>query len=319
MKIFVANTPIGLMIFDEKEMMIYFEQYKPDIKFTINKYLKKSEVPDKFRHQEAEINTDKCYKIARKHIRIIGRKIFGNDEKYNMFIRDFCIELSKRRMKIDKDKLVIRAVGAWIDANKLLNVFYQRIKEWYILHYPELDIEQKKLTDIILQFGNRVNVPEFKESVGIELEKEDVDILKGFARLIKELEKFKRDLEMYIKELMKEIAPNISTIIDPILGARIISSAGSLEKLSRLASSSIQLLGAEKALFRHLRKKTKPPKYGLLYLDHRVQNAPKEKRGRIARLIASKLSIAARIDFYSKQLNPRLKKELKDELKKVLV
>ena len=118
---------------------------------------------------------------------------------------------------------------------------------------------------------------------------------------------------------MKEIAPNISTIIDPILGARIISSAGSLEKLSRLASSSIQLLGAEKALFRHLRKKTKPPKYGLLYLDHRVQNAPKEKRGRIARLIASKLSIAARIDFYSKQLNPRLKKELKDELKKVLV
>jgi len=95
--------------------------------------------------------------------------------------------------------------------------------------------------------------------------------------------------------------------------------AGSLKKLARMSSSTIQLLGAEKALFRHLKnkKRVKPPKYGLIFFDKRVQNAPKHDAGKIARTIASKIMMAAKIDYYSGRFEPKLKEDLEKELEKI--
>jgi nucleolar protein 56 len=104
-----------------------------------------------------------------------------------------------------------------------------------------------------------------------------------------------------------------------MLAAKLISAAGGLEKLAKMASSTIQLLGAEKALFRHLRGKGRPPKYGLLYVHPLIQQASPKLRGRVARTLASKLAIAVRIDHYTKEdRSKKLKRELEEKIKGIL-
>jgi nucleolar protein 56 len=240
------------------------------------------------------------------------------DEEFNDFLSKLALLISKKRMKasIGRDRLIIQAICALEDMAKILNLFIERIDEWYSLHYPELKFSKKDL-DKIISYGRRENIPDFKESVGIELTEKDEETLKEYARMIKTVSDEKDKLEKYVKESMKEIAPNLSSLIDPLLAAKILVLAGSMEKLSRMTASTIQLLGAEKALFRHLHKKGKSPKYGILYNDGRIQNAKEENRGKIARLISAKLMMAARLDFYSGRFEERLKKELEDEIKAV--
>src|SRR3989338_6758586 len=142
--------------------------------------------------------------------------------------------------------------------------------------------------------------------------------IREFAILVRSMHEEKNRLESYIKESMSEIMPNFSSLIEPLLAAKLLSLVGSLEKLARMPASTIQLLGSEKALFRHLKNQGKSPKYGILFLDRRIQSAPKEKKGKVARIIASKLMLAARIDYYSKRPEARLKEEMEKELKNVL-
>jgi nucleolar protein 56 len=127
----------------------------------------------------------------------------------------------------------------------------------------------------------------------------------------------KTRLERYVRDLTKELAPNLSSICDELLVARLIAIAGSLEKMARMPASTIQLLGAEKALFRHLKKMGKSPKYGIIYSSSLIQNASKDNKGKIARVLSAKLMQAARIDFYSGRAEPKLRQELDKEIKQV--
>ena len=139
-----------------------------------------------------------------------------------------------------------------------------------------------------------------------------------YSSLIEELIsllKLKEKLENKEKELVRKLCPNASYLVGETLVAKFIHHVGSLEKLAKLPSSSIQILGAEKALFKHLKKGTKPPKHGLLFQHPLVSKSKKKLRGKIARAIASKLSIAFKIDYYSKEdRREELKKELEEEL-----
>jgi len=128
----------------------------------------------------------------------------------------------------------------------------------------------------------------------------------------------RKNIENYVKNSMREIAPNLSSLIDEFLAARLLASAGSLEKLAKMSASTIQLIGAEKALFRHLRNQGRAPKYGLLFLSSQVQNAPDDKRGKIARVLASKIMQAVRIDFYSGRFEDQLRREMDEEIRRVL-
>ena len=116
---------------------------------------------------------------------------------------------------------------------------------------------------------------------------------------------------------MKKIAPNITAIAGPTIGARLLAKAGGLEKLARLPASTIQVLGAEKALFRALRKGTKPPKHGILFQHPWVHGTPRWQRGKIARVIAAKLALAARIDLYRGELVKELVEKLKERIKEI--
>ena len=106
-------------------------------------------------------------------------------------------------------------------------------------------------------------------------------------------------LEDYINRAMEEVAPNLAKVLGPVLGARLIARAKSLEKLAKMPASSIQVMGAGEALFKHLKAGTPPPKHGLIYKHPLISGAPKKARGKISRMLAGKTAIAARVDYYS--------------------
>jgi len=155
----------------------------------------------------------------------------------------------------------------------------------------------------------------------MELSEKDAEEVARFADAIVTLFSLRDELDKYLKELVKEEMPNLYELLGHILAAKLLSAAGSMEKLAKMPASTIQLLGAEKALFRYLRSKgkTKPPKHGVIFLHPYIHRAPKKKRGKIARLLASKLAVAARMDYYTKEKKGKeLKKELEEKVKEIL-
>jgi len=125
-----------------------------------------------------------------------------------------------------------------------------------------------------------------------------------------------KSLEKQIENDMKKIAPNLSNIVGPLIGARLISLSGGLKKLAILPSSTIQILGAEKAIFRYKKEGGKPPKHGIIFQHPYINKSSREIRGKIARVFAAKISIAARADaFTKKDISDDLKKSLEKRLK----
>ncbi len=121
-----------------------------------------------------------------------------------------------------------------------------------------------------------------------------------------------------IEELMRDIAPNLAEIAGPLIGARLIMLVGGLERLAKLSASSIQILGAEKALFRYKSGEGTPPKHGVIFQHPAIRKSPKDKRGKIARVLSTKIAIAARTDNFTKRdLREFLKKGMEERIKKV--
>jgi nucleolar protein 56 len=239
------------------------------------------------------------------------------------------IELSKTQIqKPKKDKILIHAVGVLDEVDGNLNVFVERLREWYGLHFPEMGkmiSNHEKFVEIVMKFGEKENI-ELKElekaieqSAGMPFDRKDMEIVRGYARNIYGMYKVRKDMEGYVKKVSQALMPNMSAIAEPILAARLLALAGSLEKISKMPSSTIQLLGAEKALFRHLKGQGKSPKYGIIFSHSLIQKAPLDRKGKIARLIASKLTLAARVDFFSKEdRGKKMRKDLEEEVRRVL-
>jgi len=242
---------------------------------------------------------------------------YGFDVK---LLHDSMLEVAKRKMRgaIGADDHITQAVGCIEDLAEAYNLLSERLHEWYGLHFPELSkmVEEDQFLTLIAKYGDRGSIPlEFKESIGSEISKEDKKAMMGLAQLAKDIGERKRSLEGYIEEMMRRVAPNVAHLAGPLIGAKLIALAGGLEELARCPSSTIQLLGAEKALFRHLKEGKKPPKHGVLFQHPWVHRAPYWQRGMIARALASKISIASRADFYSKRF---IAEELKEALEKVV-
>ncbi|MCD6371136.1 MAG: C/D box methylation guide ribonucleoprotein complex aNOP56 subunit, partial [Candidatus Aenigmarchaeota archaeon] len=269
-------------------------------------------------------------KFLKENLRDIAikEKFFKNAEEFNEFIVRVSIEISKEKIRksVGKDVFVMQTVRAIEELDKMINVFVERLREWYGLHFPELErgIENhKNLVEIVSKYGRRENIREWerlaKDSIGVKISKEDEEILKKYASYILNLFSLKESLERYLENLLKDVAPNLQAVAGTTLAARLINKAGSLEKLAKMASSTIQLIGAEKALFRYLKGKGKSPKHGIIFTHPYVMKAPRKLRGKIARALASKLSIAAKMDFYTKEFRgDMLKKELEKKVREIL-
>jgi len=218
-------------------------------------------------------------------------------------LHDASIKLGKILFReIPEDRYVIQAVNAIDELNKVMNTMTERFIEWYLYHFPE-EKKGKDFMEIIAEYGGEGKT------------NPETEPLKVVASSILALQKTKNRLEKYVEKSMKKIAPNLSSFAGPMIGAKLISLAGGLGRLSVMPSSTIQLLGAEKALFRHLKGGSKSPKHGILLQHPIVHQADYKHRGRIARVFANNIAIAVKADCYSKrfiadELGKRFKKQM---------
>lgn len=242
------------------------------------------------------------------------------------------------REKVEaRDVYLAQAIKSIDDVNSILNLIYARLSEWYGIHFPELqDLVRDNPQYITLisktRGAIRSNIDEetlshlsdkrrelilqaAKQSLGTEISTYDMNPVSQLAQFGVEILKTKDDLNKYIDESMKEVAPNIQCLVGSLLGARLIALAGSLEGLAKCSSGTVQVLGAEKALFRHLRAGEDPPKHGVIFQSSYIHSSKKHQRGKIARALAGKLSIAARVDFFSGEfIGPTLLKDLEKKV-----
>lgn len=231
------------------------------------------------------------------------------------------ISVARTKTKISetekRDKLIIQSVSALNDLDRILNYMSERLREWYGLHYPEHKVsDHVKFAEFVSNYGLRDNFPGFSKSMGMKLTKEDIDMLKVYAEQAKNMYILKDDLVKYLEKVVPAEMPNINALLGSVLAARLLANAGSLEKLAKMPSSKLQLIGAEKALFKYLKgDQKKVPRFGILFTHPDISGAPREKQGKIARLLSAKLILAARADFYSKN---DISKSLVDDYKKKL-
>ena len=256
-------------------------------------------------------------------------------------LRDFAIQLSSTKItevSESPDLHVIQSIYTLDDTDKIINAISSRLREWYGLHFPELDniIDSINGYAQIVLAGKRKNMsddvfvnagfPDSKvqmlslvreKSRGGDITDENLLMVQSLAKNILELFDMRKNLEEQIDTQMKEIAPNITAVLGTTVGARILAKAGSLVRLSSMPASTIQVLGAEKALFRALKTGSNPPKHGLLFQHAVVHAAPRWQRGKIARAIAAKAAIAARVDVHGGGLNNTLLDKLNIRVKEI--
>ena len=267
---------------------------------------------------------------------------FAKDENDSIQkLREFAINLSSSKItevSSSPDLHIIQAINTLDDTDKIINGISSRLREWYGLHFPELDniIDSVNGYAQIVISGKRENMadnvfvdagfPDSKvqmlslvkeKSRGGDISEENLAIVQTLAKNILELFDMRKSLETQIDKQMKQIAPNISAILGTTVGARNLAKAGSLNRLSTMPASTIQILGAEKALFRSLKTGSNPPKHGLLFQHAIVHAAPRWQRGKIARAVASKASIAARVDVHGVGVNQTLLDKLNVRVKEI--
>jgi nucleolar protein 56 len=215
-----------------------------------------------------------------------------------------------------------------------------RLREWYGVHFPELDrLVEKHETyaRLVMNLGDRINfvletlkkedIPKAKAeqtakvaetSMGADTAEKDLAQIQALSKSVLELYELRKGMESYLDKTMDEVAPNTKAIAGSLLGARLIAIAGSLRNLAMRPASTIQVLGAEKALFRSLKTGARPPKHGLIFQHAVLHDAKKWQRGKIARAIAGKLAIAARVDaFGGNYVGDRLKADLDRRIEEI--
>ncbi|BEJ13804.1 hypothetical protein CspHIS471_0309780 [Cutaneotrichosporon sp. HIS471] len=223
------------------------------------------------------------------------------------------------------DNMIIQAISLSDQLDKDLNTFSMRCREWYGWHFPELyklvpDAHQYAQLAVLI--GDRTQLNEDKladmqeildddetrarnvldaarASMGSDINEIDLLNISNFAERVVKLAEYRKSLRRYLVEKMSIVAPNLSALLGETIAARLISHAGSLTNLAKYPASTVQILGAEKALFRALKTKGNTPKYGLIYHSSFISRAGSKYKGRISRFLANKCSIACRIDCFS--------------------
>lgn len=222
------------------------------------------------------------------------------------------------------DNMIIQSISLLDQLDKDINTFSMRIREWYSYHFPELVrivpenylyaravkfIRNRKelsedhlegLEEVVMDAGKARAIYEAsKSSMGMDISPIDLINIDSFASRVVSLTEYRKKLHVYLKNKMTAVAPNLSSLIGEQVGARLISHAGSLTSLAKYPASTVQILGAEKALFRAIKTKGNTPKYGLIFHSTFIGRAETRNKGRISRYLANKCSIASRIDCFS--------------------
>ncbi|XP_066351009.1 nucleolar protein 56-like [Miscanthus floridulus] len=241
------------------------------------------------------------------------------------------------------DNMVIQAIFLLDTLDKDINSFSMRVREWFSWHFPELvkivndnylyaklakfivnksDLAEKDIPALADIVGDEDKAKEIveaaKASMGQDLSPVDLINVQQFAQRVMNLSEYRKNLYEYLVTKMNDIAPNLTSLIGEVVGARLISHAGNLSNLAKCAASTLQILGAEKALFRALKTRGNTPKYGLIFHSSFIGRASTKNKGRMARYLANKCSIASRIDCYSEASTSVFGQKLREQVEERL-
>ena len=266
-----------------------------------------------------------------------------NEADFNVWNRNVSMEMAKQRVKgaiEQRDLIVAQAIQTLDDLDRTVNLFMGRLREWHGVLFPELDRlidKHETYARLVMNLGERENftrenlekeaIPQGKAeaivqmaetSMGADILPIDLAQIQALGKDVLNLYDLRKGMENYLDKTMEEVAPNIRALVGSLLGARLIAIAGSLRNLAMRPASTIQVLGAEKALFRSLKTGARPPKHGLIFQAALLHDAKRWQRGKIARALAGKLSIAARADaFGGNFIGDRLNRDLEKRITEI--
>jgi nucleolar protein 56 len=270
---------------------------------------------------------------------------FVKDEtELNNWNRNVSMELSKMRIKgasQKRDLIVAQGIQTLDSLDQTVNLFMGRLREWYGVYFPELDrlVEKHETySRLVSNLGSREeftvenlereNIPKERtqlvakaaeSSMGADISESDLEMVQALAKDVLNFYTLRKNMEDYVDQTMEELAPNVRAVAGALLGARLIAMAGSLQNLAMRPASTIQVIGAEKALFRSLKTGARPPKHGLIFQHTLLHDAKRWQRGKIARVIAGKLAIAARADAFGAghYIGDKLKADINKRLEEI--
>jgi nucleolar protein 56 len=270
---------------------------------------------------------------------------FAKDkQELSLWNRNVSMELAKLRIKGatgKRDLIVAQGIQTLDSLDQTVNLFMGRLREWYGVYFPELDrlIEKHETyARLVMNLGDRdsfsvdglekENIPKERaalmtkaaeSSMGADIAESDLEQIQLLAKDVLVYYELRKSMEDYVDRTMEEMAPNIRAVAGALLGARMISLAGSLQNLAMRPASTIQVLGAEKALFRSLKTGARPPKHGLIFQHTLLHDAKRWQRGKIARVIAGKLAIAARADAFGEGhfIGDRLREDINKRIEEI--
>ncbi len=371
MKAFIVQFPFGVLAFGEGKQVVEAALYprKPQeaakaiVKAETGKLDHAKELVLKLHaagYDSFAFDNEKTAAEAKEKLQITGEVFDSGEFRSHMeeyavstgFVKDAAelstwnrnvsVEVAKLRVKgavEQRDLIVAQAIQTLDDLDRTVNLFMGRLREWYGVHFPELDrLVEKHETyaRLVLTLGDRENftgealqkaeIPAGKSeaivqmaetSMGADTSESDLAQIQALSRDVLNLYELRKEMETYLDKTMQEVAPNVRALVGSLLGARLIAIAGSLRNLAMRPASTIQVLGAEKVLFRSLKTGARPPKHGLIFQAALLHDAKRWQRGKIARALAGKLSIAARADafggnFIGDRLNADLEKRINE-------
>ena len=238
------------------------------------------------------------------------------DSEYISYLRNVSIQTVRKQLSasMTEDKKIIQAVETLDDLNEIINHLTERLIEWYSSYYPELDLPG----EAYVRFVSEIPESASQSGMGAPATDEDLRLLQSFADDILSLYERKNAVESFISDKMKQTAPNVSQITGVVLGARLLSMAGGLKNLANMPSGSIQVMGAEKAMVKHLRSNAPSPKHGIIFSHPILNTSPLRVRGKIARAFSAAISLAARTDYYSGEFKPEIESGLNFKVQNIL-
>lgn len=237
-----------------------------------------------------------------------------------------------------RDMLLSGVTKTVVDLDEAINLLSERLEHWYSVYFPEFRTDDKlKFAKFVLVFDKKnisqsdlesilgpkkasEVVASSSTSMGADLPPGDLDELRTLARLIVNLADAREQFEKYQSSLAMEICPNLSTLAGPDIAAKLLSHVGSLKRLSILPSSTLQVLGAENSLFKHLKnRRIPPPKHGIIFQNPKISASPRGVRGKIARALSNKMALALKADAYTKRdLSVSLKEDFESRVAKIM-
>jgi nucleolar protein 56 len=255
--------------------------------------------------------TEKALKERYTDLEILPQKkvgkvlsLFKNKKNYEKF-RNENLKLTRQSIKeaVSEDQLIIQSIANVNELVKVTNLLSKRLREWYSLYFPELseNVDDHETYVGLISTKTKEELMQeikVKSSFGADLDEFHVNEIIRLSKEVLGLYKLRKQHEEYLEKVMRKYCPNLLELAGITTGAKLIELAKSLKRLAMLPASTIQLLGAEKALFRHIKTGSRSPKYGVIFQHPLIQRGGKNIRGKIARTLADKLSLCCRLDYF---------------------